>query len=105
LRLERGCVPGNLVLDRRIKVAKRAGGFRRLAQDVAAPEAGEIIGGVVKAELMDSAMRAENLQVSMVEFGIHLHNGTAVIGIFVRIHRQTHSWIVEIKELKEGPKD
>ncbi|HWF47927.1 MAG TPA: hypothetical protein VG168_13030 [Bryobacteraceae bacterium] len=103
LRLGLGSVPGNLFFDRRIELAQGARRFGGFAQEVAAPETGEIVGSVVKAELMDSAMRAENLQVSVLEFGIHLHNRAAVIGILIRIHLEKALPNLEIKELQEGP--
>jgi hypothetical protein len=41
--------------------------------------------------------------VSVLEFGIHLHNRAAVIGILIRIHLEKALPNLEIKELQEGP--
>jgi hypothetical protein len=104
LRLGMGRVPGNLFFDQRVKLAEGAGGIGRFAQDVAATETGEIVSGVMKAELMHSAMRAKHRQVSTVEVGIHLHNSAAVIGIFIRIHLEKHSWILKLRNIAgRGP--
>jgi hypothetical protein len=35
-------------------------------------------------------MGAEKLQLSVLEFGIHLHNRQTVIWIVIRIHLETH---------------
>jgi len=81
----------NLFLNGRVKLVQGTGGLGGLAQNVASSEAGEIIGGVVKAKLVCGAMGAEQLQLSVLDLGIHLHNGEAIIGILVRIHLKTDS--------------
>jgi hypothetical protein len=102
LRLGPGSVSGNFFFDGRIELVQGAHRFGGFAQEVAASETSEIVGRIVKAELMDSAMRAENLQVSVLEFGIHLHNSAAVIGILIRIHLEKALPNLEIRELQEG---
>jgi len=49
-------------------------------------------------------MRAKHLQVSMAEVGIQLHKSAAVIGIFIRIHLEKHSWILKLRKIAgRGP--
>ena len=80
----------DLFLNGRVKLAQGTGSLGSLAQDVAASEAGEIVGRVMEPKLVGGAMGAEQLQLSVLEFGIHLHNGETVLWIVIRIHLETH---------------
>jgi hypothetical protein len=78
-------------LNRLIKLVQGTGGFGGFAQEVATPEAGEIVRGIMQAQLMSGAMRGQKLQLSVLELRIHLRRGPAVGGTLMRTHLETHS--------------
>ena len=79
----------NPFLDRDVKLVERAGGLGGLAEDVTAAEAGQIVGRVVKAKLMDSAVGADQFQVQLLQIRIHLAHGRTVRRVVLRAHLKT----------------
>jgi hypothetical protein len=72
-------------LQGRIEVVELGGGLGGFAEDVLTSKAGEIAHRVVKAELISGTMRAEQLEVRLMEFRVQL-NGDPIIGVQVRTH-------------------
>src|SRR4051812_19927153 len=73
-------------LDMSIEIVQRRGGLSRFTQHFSPAEADEIIGGIVQAKLVDGAMRAQQLQLCPLQFGVHLLN--RVIRFTERRHLQ-----------------
>jgi len=61
----------------------------RFAQDLAAPEACQILGGVLKAKLMNGAVGTKQLEVSIFKFGVHLQDRSALGGVLKRLQSQS----------------
>src|SRR5579864_6935625 len=73
-------------------------------QNVAAAKAREVIGRIAKPKLMDGAVSTEELELSMLEIGIHLQDGNSV----VRILKGTHSEVTpsfQLENYRGGPRD
>jgi len=77
----------DLIFYARVKLVEGTGGLGRLVQNIAACETGKKVCGIVKTKLMGGAVGAQELELSVLELGIHLQNGDPVFGILVRIHR------------------
>jgi hypothetical protein len=78
----------NLVLNGGVKLVERGSGLGRLMQNVAAAEARQIIGGIAKPKLMNGAVSAEDLELSMLEIGVHLQDRNSVVRILKRAHSE-----------------
>jgi hypothetical protein len=73
-------------------------------QNVAAAEAREVIGRIAKPKLMNGAVSTEELELSMLEIGIHLQDGNSVVRILKRAHSEvTPSF--QLENYRGGPRD
>ena len=61
-----------------VKLVESTGGLGGLAENVAAAESSQIIGRIVKAKLVDSAVGAHEFEVSMLQIRVHLPGGGTV---------------------------
>lgn len=81
----------NLVFYIGIEVAENSCGLGGLMQDVATAKAGQVVGRVVKAKLMNCVLGTEQLELSFLELGVHLQNRDLMLWILIRGHRRTYS--------------
>ena len=80
---------GDFLFERRVVFAQGRGGLDGFSQDITLAETGQIVGGKTQAKLIGGTMRAEQLQLRVAQFGIHLDDSDSIVGVFPRIHRTT----------------
>jgi len=96
----------NLLFDGGVKLVQGGRGLCGLAEDIAAAKAGEIVGRIVEAKLMNGAGGTEQLHLSVLKLGIHLQDRNAFFGILIRIHSGvlTPHHTAGCRDMIRGPK-